>query len=330
MGDVLLSITDLKVGYRVYKGQLKVLNGVNIEVKKGERVGIVGETGSGKTTIAKSITGILPKAGRISRGKILLDGKDVLTMSTHELSILRGQKVAMIFQDPTSALNPVLRIGSIMDDIIGYAYNPDGSRIPKSQIHEIAVKALRLASLPDPDRILASYPFQLSGGMRQRVFIAMALATPRELLLADEPTTNLDVTIQDQILRLIKTRVDERHVSMILISHSLDIVSEMTDRVYMLYGGTVVEQANTRDLFENPYHPYSRALMSCIPKLSGGGIASGIAGEMVNYLAPGNGCRFSSRCSKALPACSIQPPPMVEVEPGHRVACFLFSEKQRS
>jgi peptide/nickel transport system ATP-binding protein len=330
VSELLLNIKDLKVGYGVYKGLLRVLNGVNIEIYRGERVGIVGETGSGKTTIARSILRILPKAAKIFDGKVLFEDKDVLTMSKPEVSLLRRHQISMIFQDPTAALNPVSTIGSIMSDVIGYSYTAEGSRVKPSQIRETAINALRLASLPAPERILASYPFQLSGGMRQRVFIAMALATPRSLLIADEPTTNLDVTIQDQILRLLKRLIDEKHTSLLLISHSLDVVSEMTDRVYMTYGGTIVEQANTRDLFENPYHPYSRALLSCIPRLSGGGFGSGIPGQMVDYLDAPRGCRFSPRCPKVLPVCRTEAPPLVETEPGHKVACFLFSEKQES
>jgi peptide/nickel transport system ATP-binding protein len=326
MSDLLLNIKDLKVGYKVYEGLLRVINGVNIEVKKGEKVGIVGETGSGKTTIAKSILRILPKQARILGGEILFQNKDILKMSRSELSGLRGRGVSMIFQDPTASLHLLSTIGTTISDVIRYSYTFSNSRVASSslQIKETAVNALRSASLPDPDRILKSYPFQLSGGMRQRVMIAMALATAKDLLIADEPTTNLDVTIQDQILRLIDELVRRTGVSFILITHSLALVSEMTDRVYVVYGGTVVEEANTQDLFKKPYHPYTRALLSSVPKLSGGGIASGIPGQMVDYLNPPRGCRFSPRCPKVMPICEQEPPPLVEVEPGHKVACFLF------
>jgi peptide/nickel transport system ATP-binding protein len=327
LSDLLLNIKDLKVGYKVYGGLLRVLNGVNIEVRKGERVGIVGETGSGKTTSAKSILRILPKQARIFGGEILFQNKDILKMSRSELSVLRGRGTSMIFQDPTASLHLLSTVGTTISDITRYSRTLSGSRITSSslQIKEIAINALRSASLPDPDRILESYPFQLSGGMRQRVMIAMALATAKDLLIADEPTTNLDVTIQDQILRLIKELVSSTGISFILITHSLALVSEMTNRVYVVYGGTVVEEANTQDLFKNPYHPYTRALLSSVPKLSGGGIASGIPGQMIDYLNPPRGCRFSPRCPKAMPICEKEPPPLVEVEPGHKVACFLFT-----
>jgi peptide/nickel transport system ATP-binding protein len=328
LSDLLLNIKDLKVGYKVYEGLLRVLNGVNIEVNKGERIGIVGETGSGKTTIAKSMLRILPKTARIFGGEILFQNKDVLKMSRSELSVLRGQGTSMIFQDPTASLNPVFTVGSIISDVIRYSRTLSGSRIDSSQMKETAINALISASLPDADRLLANYPFQLSGGMRQRVCIAMALATARDLLIADEPTTNLDVTIQDQVLRLIKELVDKKDTSLILITHSLAVVGEMTDRVYVMYAGTILEQVNTQDLFKNPYHPYTRALLSCIPKLSGGGIASGIPGQMLDYLNPPQGCRFSSRCPKVMPICEKESPPLVEIEPGHKVACFLFTTKQ--
>ena len=328
MGELLLDIKDLKVAYKVYAGLSRVLNGVNIEVNKGERIGIVGETGGGKTTTARSILRILPKSARILGGKILFQNKDVLKMSAGEVSVLRGQGVSMVFQDPTASLNPVFTIGTIMRDVIRYSLTASGSRVDSSQIEEIAINALRLASLPDPERLLSNYPFQLSGGMRQRVSIGMALATPRSLLIADEPTTNLDVTIQDQVLRLIKGLVDQKQTSLILITHSLGIASEMTDRIYVMYAGTIVEQANTEDLFENPQHPYTRALISCIPKLSGGGIGSEIPGRMPDYLNRSRGCSFSPRCLKALPICEKELPPLVEIEPGHKVACFLGTTKQ--
>jgi peptide/nickel transport system ATP-binding protein len=315
------------VGYKVFDGLLKVLDGVIIKVNKGERIGIVGETGSGKTTTAKAILRILPRTARIFGGEILFQNKDVLKMSRSELSVLRGQGISMIFQDPTASLNPVFTVGSIIGDVIRYSRTLSSSN-KSSQIKETSIDAFRLASLPDPDRLLTNYPFQLSGGMRQRVCIAMALATARDLIIADEPTTNLDVTIQAQVLRLIKELVDKKKTSFILITHSLAVASEMTERIYVMYAGTIIEQANTQDLFEKPYHPYTHALLSCIPKLSGGGIALGIPGRMPNYLNPPLGCRFSPRCLQALPVCEKEKPPLTEIEPGHEVACFLFTTKQ--
>lgn len=327
MSELLLNVNNLMVGYKVFDGLLKVLDGVTIKLNKGERIGIVGETGSGKTTTAKAMLRILPRTARIFGGEILFQNKDVLKMSRSELSVLRGQGISMIFQDPTASLNPVFTVGSIISDVIRYSRTLSSSN-KSSQIKETAIDAFRLASLPDPDRLLTNYPFQLSGGMRQRVCIAMALATARDLIIADEPTTNLDVTIQDQVLRLIKELVDKKKTSFILITHSLAVASEMTERIYVMYAGTIIEQANTQDLFEKPYHPYTQALLSCIPKLSGGGIALGIPGRMPNYLNPPLGCRFSPRCPQALPVCEKEKPPLMEIEPGHEVACFLFTTKQ--
>ncbi|MEM3449204.1 MAG: ABC transporter ATP-binding protein [Nitrososphaerota archaeon] len=330
MAELLLNIKNLRVGYKVYGGLLKVLDGINIKVNKGERIGIVGETGSGKTTTAKAILRILPRTARIFGGEIIFQNKDVLKMSRSELSILRGQGISMIFQDPTASLNPVFTVGTIISDVIRYSHtlSTHNKSSKSSQIKEIAIDAFKSASLPDANRLLTNYPFQLSGGMRQRVCIAMALATARNLLIADEPTTNLDVTIQDQVLRLIKEMVDKKGTSLILITHSLGVAREMTDKIYVMYAGTIVEQANTRELFENPYHPYTHALLSCIPKLTGEGIASGIPGRMPDYLNPPLGCRFASRCPRALPICQKERPPLMEVEPGHEVACFLFCTKQ--
>ena len=191
---------------------------------------------------------------------------------------------------------------------------------------ELAIKALRATSLPDPERILQSYPFQLSGGMRQRICIAMAMATPRKLVIADEPTTNLDVTIQDQVLKILKTRVEEKNTSLILITHSLGVARETADRVYVMYAGNMVETARTEKLFQKQLHPYSQALMSCIPKLSGGGVAEGIPGRIPSYHNPPQGCRFAPRCPKAQTKCRKKQHGFVTVEDGHQVACFLYGD----
>jgi len=188
----------------------------------------------------------------------------------------------------------------------------------------LAIKALKEISLPDPERLLNSYPFQLSGGMRQRVCIAMALATPRSLVIADEPTTNLDVTIQEQVLQILKQRVQDKGSSLILITHSLGVARETTDRIYVMYAGNMVEAANTSELFKNQYHPYTKGLISCIPKLSGGGIAEGIPGRIPNYLNPPDGCRYSTRCPQVMERCTKEKPKFKDVGNGHQVACFLY------
>jgi peptide/nickel transport system ATP-binding protein len=319
-----VEVRELRIGYRTFEGYTKVLNGVNCHVDRGEKIAIVGETGCGKTTTVKAILRILVRQARISAGEIVFEGKDVLRMGKAELNILRGAGISMIFQDPMLALNPVFTVGSQMSAVI--RYSGDAGAEKKEVQKELAVRALRETSLPDPERILQSYPFQLSGGMRQRICIAMAMATPRKLVIADEPTTNLDVTIQDQVLRILKSRVEEKQSSLILITHSLGVARETADRVYVMYAGSMVETARTADLFKRQLHPYSQALMSCIPKLSGGGVAEGIPGRIPGYLNPPPGCRFAPRCPRAMAKCRLEQPPLAIVEEGHAAACFLYGK----
>lgn len=326
----LLSIENLYVSYRIYKGTLKVLNNVNFEVRQGEKVGLVGETGCGKTTTMKAILRILPEQTIITGEKILFKGVDLINANEEELQYIRRKEIAMIFQDPTSSLNPVFTIGDQLCDVIKFALigNNRSLKKPNINLKDIAVQALHNASMPDPVRILSNYPFQLSGGMRQRVCIAMALATERNLLIADEPTTNLDVTIQDQVLRLIKRLVEEKNISLILITHSLGIARENTDRVYVMYAGSIVEMAETKELFENALHPYTLGLLGSVPKLTGEGISQGIPGSLPDYLNPPRGCRFAPRCSQAMEVCQYEVPPFQEIVPGHYVSCFLYVRRQ--
>jgi len=322
LSDKIVDVRNLHVWYRTFAGQVKVLNGVNLNVGKGEKISIVGETGCGKTTTVKSILRILVKQASIPKGEIFFNGRDVLKMNKNELKKLRGSGISMIFQDPTMSLNPVFTIGSQMHSVIKYSGQPDAEK--KSVQQELAVKALKETSMPDPERILQSYPFQLSGGMRQRISIAMSLATPRDLVIADEPTTNLDVTIQDQVLKILKDRVEDKGSSLILITHSLGVARETTDRIYVMYAGSMVETAPTGELFKNQLHPYTQALMDCIPKLSGGGVSEGIPGRIPNYLNPSEGCRFAPRCPKAFERCQAEKPEYKDVGSEHQVACFLY------
>ena len=256
----LLDIRDLHVWFKVYGGYSKVLDGVNLFVRPAEKVGLVGETGCGKTTTMKAIMGILPaKQAFIPKGEILFKGRDVLKMTGAELQRLRSTGASMIFQDPTAALNPVFTIGEQIQDVVRYARQASKEQSTEP-IKQTAIRALQEVALPDPERMLKNYPVQLSGGMRQRVCIAMAIVTPRELIIADEPGTSLDVTIQDQILRLIHDIVEKKHTSVILVSHSLGVVREMADRVYVMYAGSIAEVAPTRELFAEPLHPYTQAL----------------------------------------------------------------------
>ena len=241
---------------------------------------------------------------------------------------VRGSGISMIFQDPTAALNPVFSIGDQLKAVIGYSAGR-GRQIPGQEIHRRAVTALQEVALADPERLLRSYPVQLSGGMRQRVCIGMALATGPELLIADEPGTSLDVTIQDQVLRLLRRLVEEKNTSVILITHTLGIVREMTDRVYVMYAGTMVEVAATPRLFARPLHPYTQGLISTVPRLTGGGIAGGIPGRIPAYLNPPAGCRFHPRCPHVMDICRAQKPPVYHVDQDHEVACFLYKDQER-
>jgi len=322
----LLDIKDLYVQFKVYGGLLEVLDGVNFRVDTGEKVGLVGETGCGKTTTMKAILRILPEPPAvIPRGEIFFKGRDLLKMKSAELSDVRGAGISMIFQDPTAALNPVFTIGQQLDPVIRYS-SPQNRRLSRRKIREAAVVSLRDVALADPDRLLDSYPLQLSGGMRQRVCIGMALATNPELLIADEPGTSLDVTIQDQVLRLLRDLVKEKQTSVILITHTLGVVRETTDRVYVMYAGNMVEVAPTRKLFTNPLHPYTQGLMQAVPKLTGGGIAHGIPGRIPEYLNPPPGCRFHTRCPQVMDICRREKPPHFSVDGGHQVACFLYDK----
>jgi peptide/nickel transport system ATP-binding protein len=325
--SALLEIKDLQVQFAVYGGRLKVLDGISLAVHSGEKVGLVGETGCGKTTAMKAILRVLPMPpAKIPGGEILFKGRDILKMNTNELQAVRGKGISMIFQDPTAALNPVFSVGQQLEAVIGYS----GSRKSKGEVHAQAVAALQEVALADPERLLRSYPVQLSGGMRQRVCIGMALATRPELLIADEPGTSLDVTIQDQVLRLLRKLVEEKNTSVILITHTLGIVRELTDKVYVMYAGNIVEAASTNELFVRPLHPYTQGLIQTVPRLTGGGIASGIGGRIPDYLNPPPGCRFHPRCPQAMDACRVQKPPAVTVEDGHQVACFLYSQPQQN
>jgi len=327
MNDTLLDIKNLHVWFKVYGGVLKVLNGINFTVKFGEKVGLVGETGCGKTTTMKAMLRILPNLALIPDGDIFIRGKNILKLNSRELADLRGRGLSMIFQDPTYALNPVFTIGQQLFDIIKYSAGSSGKKVTNKR--NIALRALHEARLPDAERMLDSYPIQLSGGMRQRVCIAFAIATARDLLIADEPTTNLDVTIQDQVLRLIKELVEKKGTSLILIAHSLGLVRETTERLYVMYAGNIIETAPTSLLFNKPLHPYTQGLLASVPRLNGGGFSAGIPGRIPDYRNPPTGCRFAPRCQYVMKSCNKIFPPLIDVGNGHKVACYLYNSRQK-
>jgi len=324
----LLNVENLHVYFKVYEGILRVLEGVNLEVRPGEKVGLIGEAGCGKTTTMKSIlriletNAILPDVNPASR--VLFEGEDILKIEEEKVQGIRRGKISMIFQDPTAALNPVFKIGTQLGDVIRYARLARGQSISKNEIRSIAIDALKEVALADPDRILESYPVMLSGGMRQRVCIAMALVCAGKMLIADEPGTSLDVTIQDQVLRLLGNLVKERGTSIILISHALGAVRGLVDRVYTMYAGYMVEVAKTEDFFRKQLHPYSICLVAANPKMTGGGIPDGVPGRIPSYVDPPSGCRFHPRCEHAMQVCRTTRPEFYDAGSQHKVACYLY------
>lgn len=323
--EVILEIKGLKLWFKVYQGYSKVLDGVDLTVHKGEKVGIVGEAGCGKTTTVKSILGILPEGQYvIPEGEILYKGENVLTMSDRALGKVRSSEISMIYQEPSAALNPVFTIGQQMMEVVKNSAQGKGKS--KKEQKEMVLAAIRDVFIPDPERIFDYYPVQLSGGMKQRICIAMAIMTQRDLMIADEPGTALDVTIQDQVHKTLDRLVEEREMSLIMITHSLGVARELTDSIHVMYAGTVVEAAPTAEVFRQPLHPYTIGLMEAVPRLAGGGIQAGIYGSIPDYLYPPKGCRFAPRCPRATEQCWTEKPLLTDIGQGHQVACFHWKE----
>lgn len=321
MSVPMIEIDDLHTNYVIYEGILKVLNGVQYKLGEGEKLGLIGESGCGKTTTMRAIMRILADNAVTPKGRIFYKGEDILKMPEREVQKIRRESISMIFQDPTASLNPVFTVKDQLIDVIRFSSTED---LTKHEIMDRAIKILKDVALPDPERILKNYPVMLSGGMRQRISIAMALVSASELLIADEPGTNLDVTIQDQILRLIGELVEERGTSIILISHALGAVKGLVDRVYVMYAGNMIESAPTDDLFSEPLHPYTVGLFQTVPKLTGGGIPEAITGRIPDYINPPQGCRFSPRCKHVMPICLKELPDFRSVGEGHEVRCYLY------
>ncbi|MGD9567102.1 MAG: ABC transporter ATP-binding protein [Sedimentibacter sp.] len=323
MSNILLDIKNLKIWYKTYRGYAQVVDGINLHINKGEKVGLVGESGCGKTSTVKTVLKTIDASNSyIPEGEIFFHGKDILKMNKNDLQEVRRKKIAMISQEPSAALNPVFTIGQTMGDVIKFSIGT--KKLDKSDVHDMSVNAIKNVMISDPERILNAYPHQLSGGMKQRICIAMSLLTERDLLMADEPGTALDVTIQDQIHRLLKDLVVQKGMSLIMITHSLGVARELVDRIYVMYAGNIVEVSETKELFKNPLHPYTIGLMSCVPRLSGGGVSEGIYGYIPSYINPTKGCRFYPRCSKSTDKCKNEKPPLIDVNDSHKVACFNY------
>jgi oligopeptide/dipeptide ABC transporter ATP-binding protein len=328
-GTPLLSVRDVRLAFDTFDGVYQAIDGISFDLAPGESLGIVGETGCGKSVTAKAILGLLPSPpARIEGGSILFDGEDLLRAGEARLRQIRGNDIAMIFQDPMTYLNPVFTVGVQLVDVIlaHQRVRPPADRLNRAQARDHAVDMLRRVHLPNPGRQLDSYPHQLSGGMRQRVLIAMALSGHPRLLIADEPTTALDVTIQAQILDLIGELRSEFGLSVIMISHDLGVVATVCDRVVVMYAGQVVEDAVVARLFDRPAHPYTRGLLAAVPH-PGRPAASlaGIPGTLPNLLDPPAGCRFRARCALAADDCRRRPPP-VRLAAGHAASCWRAAE----
>jgi len=315
----LLEVHDLYVEFKTSRGQLKALNGMTFTMQAREVFGLVGETGCGKTVTGLSILRLLPRSAAITGGDVFFEGTNLLTLSRSQIETVRGNKISMIFQDPSTSLNPVFTIGSQIERVIRQHI-----KMTKQEAVEKAGDTLAAVGLPDVRRILATYPHQLSGGMQQRVMIAMALSCNPRLLIADEPTTALDVTIQAQILKLLGDLQEKFEVAMILITHNLGIIAQTCDRLAILYGGRVVESGSTRDIFLNAQHPYTRGLMNAIPHPGARGKKMvTIPGTVPSNPGAMTGCTFAPRCEFAMPRCTIEIPMLYQLGGNHASACFL-------
>jgi peptide/nickel transport system ATP-binding protein len=318
-----LEIENLKTYFYTWAGVVKAVDGVSLKVREGETLGLVGESGSGKSVTALSMLKIVPRPGKIVGGRIIYKGEDLLEKNESEMQKFRGKEVSYIFQDPATSLNPVFTIASQLIEVIRQHQN-----VTKQEALEKALELFRLVEIPDPDIKIWNYPHQLSGGMKQRIAVARALSCEPSLLLADEPTTALDVTVQAQILDLLKNLKQKLGMAMVLITHDMGVVADVADRITVLYAGRVCESAPTRTIFYKPMHPYTRALLEAVPSLAlKREKLKVIGGSIPNLIEVPSGCRFHPRCDFAKQGvCSMELPELVEIEPEHYVACLRARE----
>ena len=324
MGQPLLRVEDLEVIFHTPLGKSKALRGISFEVERGQIFGIVGESGCGKSVTARTILGLVPHSGEVVNGRIFFDGQDLLQASQEQLQNIRGKRIAMIFQNPQTALNPVFTIGQQISAVM----KQNRGKVTPNEISDL----LHSAELPNPEEIISSYPHQLSGGMQQRAMIAMALSSEPDLLIADEPTTALDVTIQAQILELLVKLQKENELTILLITHNMGIIAETCDNVAVFYAGKVVERGTVRDIFHNAQHPYTQGLLAALPHPgSRGEDLATIPGVVPGGLTEILGCSFASRCQHVMEICYQRQPSWAEFEGGtnsftHDVACFLHEK----
>ena len=317
-GDTILDVRDLHVEIPLSRGTVRAVDGASFSVRRGEAVGLVGESGSGKSMTLRAIMGLLPRPGRVTAGEIVFNGSELTTLRTSQLRDLRGTQVAMIFQEPMTALNPVMRVGDQIAEgplaHLGYSRSKAGAR---------ALELMRLVGIPDPARRARAYPHELSGGMRQRVMIAIALSCEPSMILCDEPTTALDVTIQDQILKLLLSLREEFGMSVVFVTHDLAVVAQTCQSVAVMYAGQVVETGSVHDVFYEPRHPYTLGLLRSVPDFDlVRDSLDFIPGAPPDLMSPPEGCRFAARCSFAQSDCLQGPKPLAPIGDGRETACI--------
>ena len=322
MTDPLLSVQNLTTVFDVPGRPVVAVDDVSFDIHKGETLGLVGESGSGKSVTAFSIVQLLQSPGRTTGGRILFQGRNLLSLPEKDVRKVRGAGIGLVFQEPMAALNPVMRVGHQ----IGEALRVHGLA-DKRDARTRAIDLLRAVRITDPERRVDDYPHQLSGGMRQRVMIAVALACRPPLVIADEPTTALDVTVQAQILELLREMKREFDLSLLLITHDLGVIAETADRVAVMYAGRIVETGPVRDVFRKPLHPYTQGLLASIPGEGAGDRLRAIEGVVPNLAALPSGCTFAPRCPYRMEVCTTAVPALVEIEPAHNVRCYLHSDK---
>jgi peptide/nickel transport system ATP-binding protein len=313
----LLEIRGLRTSFFLRGGELRVIDGLDLDIEAGEVLGLVGETGSGKSVTAASIIGLLKRPGRAVGGEVRWDGRDLLTLSPKTLEReIRGREIAMIFQNPREALNPVIKIGRQLTQVLEI-----GRALSRQDARTEAIELLRSVHLSEPERRLDAYPHELSGGMAQRVMIALALSCQPRLLIADEPTTGVDVTTQYQLVGLLRELRKRRGMAMLLITHDLALAAELCDRIAVLYAGRLAEVGALEHLFRSPRHPYTRALLDSRPRLGMAGDIPAIPGAVADLMRPPRGCRFHPRCPNATEVCAATHPPLESMAPGQLVSC---------
>jgi oligopeptide/dipeptide ABC transporter ATP-binding protein len=321
MGETVLELEDLTVRFRLKRGDLTAVNGVSFSIARGETFGLVGESGSGKSVTARAIMRLIPDPpGEIPSGRVLFEGENVLDKSDAEMRALRGRRIAMVFQEPMSALNPVFTVHAQIADALR-----SNLGLSKAAARERVVELLSLVGIPSPHKRLDSYVHEFSGGMRQRVMLAMALSCNPGFLIADEPTTALDVTIQATILELITGMIERLGMSLLFITHNLGVVAHACDKIGVMYASHVVELGDKREIFANPQHPYTIGLLNSIPRLDAQArYLTPIKGSVCNMMDPPAGCKFHPRCARAMDVCRREVPRFREIAPGHMAACHLL------